>query len=106
MAAQQASSDLTVMLFSSGYQVMEHANPSLIPMIFQRVRPNGGTMLAPPLDDALNRYFNARQVNPNTKPLIIAIITDGLPTTDRLRSELSTPRMPPEETEKLVSRSC
>jgi Mg-chelatase subunit ChlD len=79
MAAQQASSDLTVMLFSSGYQVMEHASPSLIPMIFQRVRPIGGTMLSPPLDDALNRYFNARQSNPNTKPLIIAIITDGLP---------------------------
>jgi uncharacterized protein YegL len=79
MAAQQAASDLTVMLFSSGYQVMEHASPALIPMIFQRVRPNGGTMLAPPLDDALTRYFNARQSNPNTKPLIIAIITDGLP---------------------------
>ena len=79
MAAQQAASDLTVMLFSSGYQVMEHASPSLIPMIFQRVRPNGGTMLAPPLNDALTRYFNARQSNPNVKPLIIAIITDGLP---------------------------
>ncbi len=78
-AAQQASSDLTVMLFSSGYQVMEHASPSLIPMIFHRVRPNGGTELAPPLGDALSRYFNAREANPNTKPLIIAIITDGLP---------------------------
>jgi hypothetical protein len=27
----------------------------------------------------LSRYFNAREANPNTKPLIIAIITDGLP---------------------------
>jgi uncharacterized protein YegL len=79
VAAQQASSDLTVMLFSSGYQVMEHASPSLIPMIFHRVRPNGGTELAPPLNDALSRYFNNREANPNTKPLIIAIITDGLP---------------------------
>jgi Mg-chelatase subunit ChlD len=80
LAAQKAASDITVMLFSTGYQVMEHASPSLIPMIFERVRPNGGTNLSLPLGDALGRYFAARQSNPNVKPLIITIITDGFPT--------------------------
>ncbi len=79
MAAQQASSDLSVMLFASQFQVMDHVSPSLIPFIFQNVSPGGGTTLGAPLDVALSRYFAARQANPNVKPLIIAIITDGFP---------------------------
>ena len=79
LAAQQASSDLSVMLFSSGFQVMDHVSPSLIPLIFQRVHPGGGTILGAPLDMALTRYFAARDANPNVKPLIITIITDGFP---------------------------
>jgi Mg-chelatase subunit ChlD len=79
MAAQQASSDLTVMLFSSGFQVLEHVNPAMIPMIFSRVRPGGGTVLGAPLHATFSHYFGARSANPNVKPLIVVVITDGLP---------------------------
>lgn len=79
MAAQQASSDLTVMLFSSGFQVLEHVNPAAIPLLFSRVRPGGGTALGAPLNAAFSHYFRARNSNPSVKPLIVVVITDGLP---------------------------
>ncbi|HEY9681231.1 MAG TPA: VWA domain-containing protein [Oculatellaceae cyanobacterium] len=79
MAAQQASSDLTVMLFSSGFQVLEHVNPAMIPLIFSRVHPGGGTALGAPLNATFLHYFGARNSNPSVKPLIVVVITDGLP---------------------------
>jgi Mg-chelatase subunit ChlD len=89
VAAEKAASDITVLLFSTGYQLMEHASPSLIPMIFQQVRPYGGTNLSLPLGDALVRYFDARQSNPKVKPLIITIITDGFPNDyDQVRQQI------------------
>ena len=89
VAAEKAASDITVLLFSTGYQLMEHASPSLIPMIFQQVRPYGGTNLSLPLGDALDRYFDARRSNPKVKPLIITIITDGFPNDyDQVRQQI------------------
>ena len=79
-AAQQASSDLTLMIFSSDFEVLQHVNPQIIPSVFRRSRPGGGTMLGAPLDAAFKHYFDARQNNPATKPLIIVVITDGMPT--------------------------
>jgi hypothetical protein len=78
-AAQMASSNLTLMVFSGQYDVYEHVSPMLIPRIFSNDHPHGTTMLSLPLGDALGRYFTARAQTGTAKPLIIAIITDGLP---------------------------
>ena len=79
-ACQEASSQLTLILFSSDFKVFEHVDPATIPNVFRQMGPGGGTMLAGPLDVAFKHYFNSRAANPNTKPLLIVIITDGLPT--------------------------
>jgi Mg-chelatase subunit ChlD len=78
-AAQEASSELTLILFSSDFKVFEHVQPATLPNVFRQIGPGGGTMLGGPLDIAFKHYFNTRKVNPNVKPLIIVIITDGLP---------------------------
>ena len=78
-AAQEASSELTLILFSSDFRVFEHVNPATLPDVFRRTGPGGGTLLGAPLDIAFKHYFNSRATNPNVKPLIIVIITDGLP---------------------------
>jgi len=78
-AAQMAASNLTLMVFSGQYDVYEHVSPMLIPRIFTADHPHGTTMLSLPLGDALGRYFATRQQTGTAKPLIIAIITDGLP---------------------------
>jgi Mg-chelatase subunit ChlD len=78
-AAQEASSELTLILFSSDFRVFEHVNPATLPNVFRQVGPGGGTVLGGPLDIAFKHYFNSRAANPNVKPLIIVIITDGLP---------------------------
>jgi hypothetical protein len=78
-ACAQASSNLTVSLFSSDYSIYEHVQPAIIPAIFSANKPWSGTKLGPPLTAILTGYFKERSVNPHTKPLIIAVITDGCP---------------------------
>jgi hypothetical protein len=78
-ACAQASSNLTVALFSSDYTIYEHVRPNLIPAIFSANKPWNGTKLAPPLTAMLTGYFKERSINPHARPLIVAVITDGCP---------------------------
>jgi Mg-chelatase subunit ChlD len=78
-AAKEACSDLSIILFSSGYQPMWHVNPDSIQAIFSRLGPGGGTELSAPLNAVFDRYFKSRALNPDTKPLIVVVITDGYP---------------------------
>ncbi len=71
---------ITVVLFSSGFWVYNHVLLSSVPEIFQHNFPGGGTLATPPLQTLLDGYFQHRMSLPgSTRPLLIAIITDGLP---------------------------
>jgi len=73
-AAAQASSAVTTVFFNDEYNVFEGLNPNDIPARFAEYQPRGDTFLNDPLAEQLNHYFQTR-----TKPLIIVIVTDGMP---------------------------
>ncbi len=73
-AAAQASSTITLMFFNNDLQIFDNINPKNLPTIFTSYSPGGGTVLSAPLTAQLDRYFSHRD-----KPLIIVVITDGIP---------------------------
>ena len=73
-AAAQASSAITTVFFNHEYYVFDHVRPQDIPALFTQYKPVGGTRLGQPLAEQLDGYFHVR-----AKPLIIAIVTDGMP---------------------------
>jgi hypothetical protein len=72
---------LTITNFNDGYQVHTNSSPQNIADLFAGGGLGMGTRLAEPLSDRLNNYFAHRR--PGSKPLLIAIITDGEPTPHR-----------------------
>ncbi len=68
---------LTITPFNSGYRVYRSSNPQDIVTLFQRGQRAFGTRLAEPLEDRFNSFFKNLKRNP--KPLLIAVITDGIP---------------------------
>jgi hypothetical protein len=73
-AAARESSSITVMFFNNDLEVFEHVDPKVLPRLFENYTPSGGTLMAAPLMDVLGRYFSSRG-----KPLIVAVVSDGLP---------------------------
>ena len=73
---------ITLVLFSSAYDVYENVTLSQVPYIFARNHIFIGTKIVPPLEDQIERYFQRRDAGA-AKPLIIAIITDGIPQDDQ-----------------------
>jgi hypothetical protein len=83
--ADQASAVLpegmSVVLFSWVATPFPHVDAKQIPMIFMGNRPDGITNAGMALKIVLEDYFNRKQANPTkVRPMIVAIITDGLPT--------------------------
>ncbi|HEY9868850.1 MAG TPA: hypothetical protein V6D08_06770 [Candidatus Obscuribacterales bacterium] len=72
---------VTLVMFSSKYDVYENVTLSQLPQIFARNKIFIGTQLVPPLEDQLERYFQRRDAG-NARPLVIAIITDAIPQDD------------------------
>jgi hypothetical protein len=70
---------LTITPFNEGFRVHKNVSPQDIVTLFQTGKRHWGTMLAEPLADRLNTYFKSRKHTPNPKPLLIAVITDGIP---------------------------
>lgn len=68
---------LTITTFAAKYYVFENSSPSGIAELFSNKFFRIGTRLAEPLDNRLNAFFSRRR--PGSKPLLIAVITDGLP---------------------------
>lgn len=68
---------LTITTFAAKYYVFENSSPSGIAELFSNKFFRIGTRLAEPLDNRLNSFFSRR--GPGSKPLLIAVITDGLP---------------------------
>jgi hypothetical protein len=68
---------LTIIPFAGEYDVFEHATPQNIDIMFNNINLQSGTRLFEPLTERLDSYFAHRK--PNSKPLLIVIVTDGIP---------------------------
>jgi len=75
--ARYQPAGLTVIPFATEYDVFEHAKADSIQYIFQNVGQQLGTRLYEPLAECLDTYFAHR--NASTKPLMLVVITDGVP---------------------------
>jgi hypothetical protein len=72
-----APNGLTITAFAKHYYVHQNATSQNIADLFDNPAFGRGTRLAEPLQDRLNAYFARRK--PGSKPLLIAVITDGVP---------------------------
>lgn len=78
--AQIFNQGITVVMFSSGFEIFPHVTLRQVPELFSRNRPMGGTNLAPALVSQIGAYFKRRaELRGNVKPVVIGIVTDGCP---------------------------
>ncbi|HEY9791983.1 MAG TPA: hypothetical protein V6D22_16370 [Candidatus Obscuribacterales bacterium] len=73
--AQYPNAHLTITSFATYYDVYEQSNSQRIIDVLQRTHLEFGTRLAEPLSDRLDAYMHGAR----RKPLLIAVITDGVP---------------------------
>jgi hypothetical protein len=67
----------TITAFAKHYYVHPNSSAQNVADLFSNPAFGRGTRLAEPLADRLDNYFANR--GPNSKPLLIAVITDGVP---------------------------
>lgn len=72
-----APDGITITPFESRFKVYPRSSPAAIADLFAHPQFRFGTRLAEPLKNRLNSFFAERM--PNQKPLLIAVITDGVP---------------------------
>lgn len=71
---------VSVVLFSDQYVVFNSVDAKAIETVFTDYVPKGGTNTTTALKSQLDRYFERRgQLGQGSKPLLIAVITDGCP---------------------------
>jgi hypothetical protein len=68
---------LTIIPFATEFDVFEHATPQNIERMFNNIELQNGTRLFEPLAERLDDYFVHHKRN--SKPLLIVVITDGVP---------------------------
>jgi uncharacterized protein YegL len=78
-AAQALSNGMRVVLFDSNHTVYERVHVNQVSQIFRHTYPQGSTNVAAALTSQLERYFSDRARGHRVRPLVIAIVTDGLP---------------------------
>lgn len=72
--------DVTIVLFSTGFMVYHNCDLKKLPLVFMLNRPMGSTETAEALQSQIGEYFFRRQAtHGQCKPVVIAIITDGVP---------------------------
>ncbi|MBU6451061.1 MAG: hypothetical protein KGS72_04730 [Cyanobacteria bacterium REEB67] len=85
-----ATQGMTIVPFATEYDVFENASANHIAYLFDNMRLQTGTRLFEPLAEQADRYFADH--SPNKKPLLIVVVTDGLPVPrvepERVRQEL------------------
>lgn len=75
---------MRVVLFSTDQTAYERVRMDQIPEIFRRNYPQGSTNAAPALKRQLDWYFSNRVTQRDrSRPVVIAVITDGLPNNTR-----------------------
>ncbi len=70
---------ITVTPFAGKAERYTHVSPGSIEHIFSDFSPAGATRLDAALDLELDNFYFERRMGKNKKPLLIAVITDGVP---------------------------
>lgn len=70
---------ITTVFFDGNATVYNNVSVQQIPHLFARQRPEGTTDVTGALREQLNDYFKRKERDPQTRPLAIAVVTDGLP---------------------------
>lgn len=84
MAAGALRQGMKVVMFATDDNVFDRVRLEQIPQIFGANRPSGSTNAAAALKKQLNWYFaNKASQQGRNRPLVIAVITDGLPNNAR-----------------------
>jgi Mg-chelatase subunit ChlD len=78
-AGKHFENKITIVPFDTRFQVFDNADLSKVASIYQEFSPMGGTRPDGALAFELDEYFAKRQKTRNIKPLIVAVLTDGLP---------------------------
>lgn len=78
-ATSSLSSNITIVPFSNKFRRFEHARAADIPAIFNNTTPGGSTNLADALKGELQHYVQLKEAGYATHPLMIAVISDGVP---------------------------
>jgi hypothetical protein len=76
--AGKANSDgLRLILFGEKASIHDNVDQQAIEKIFDDEHPHGGTFAARSLETEFDNYFAHRKADGSTKPLLLAVITDG-----------------------------
>lgn len=84
--APYAPQGLTIVPFATEYDVFEHAGAAHINYIFDNMRLQFGTRLYEPIAEQVDTYFADHSLN--KKPLLLVIVTDGLPVPQQIEPDL------------------
>ena len=68
---------VTVVPFNDKFSVAPNLKGSQISSLFSQLGPEGGTDIAGPLDYILSEYLDKKQRKQKTRPIAIAVMTDG-----------------------------
>lgn len=73
-------SGLKISMFSNKFNSYSNVDGGKVETLFNEVEPSGGTQVSKVLQHHFNEYFARRDASGgNTKPLLLAMITDGAP---------------------------
>lgn len=70
---------INLSLFSNRYNAYNNVDAMRIEYIFSETEPTGGTHISQVLSHHFDEYFASRDAGKTTKPLLLAVITDGCP---------------------------
>lgn len=79
MAGGALRQGIRLVFFASNQNEYEHVRLNDIGRVFEDNYPSGSTNAAAALKSQLDWYFTQRATNPNPRPVVVAVITDGLP---------------------------
>jgi hypothetical protein len=71
--------DINLLVFNYAFDKHPHCNMQQITNICSSRTPDGGTDTYSPLRDVIEAYFARNNSRSGAKPLLVAVITDGLP---------------------------
>lgn len=72
-------SGITVALYSSDYDIYRNVDLGYVTRIFGENSPSGGTYTGKVMEAVFDDYFARRASNPNTRKLLVQVVTDGDP---------------------------
>lgn len=83
-AEKLGSGGFTLCAFQSDHEMFTNCTAATVRQLMQNRRPGGGTDLATPLTEVIDKHFK----NAKRKPLLVVVITDALVSNDEIENVL------------------